>query len=322
LFIIYYFTLNKEDDGSQAVLPTSEAIKTDMTVQFSLRGGGRQLSDSTESEVDYWRKRAGWADDDATMTEYNNGVYTHMYGYGDDGVVSSSSSSSSSSSNSSSSSSSWTKTAKEHIAHSTIFLGALASLLLCLFLFRCCCVASKVEKKEKIKKATKSKDKVVEHLEDKHGERRRSRSKSQARSKSRTRSKARSTVSDEYQLMEDGPDGKNSSKRQEKDSGKRHDKDRSDKPEKDSSKRHDKDRGDKPEKDSSKRHDKDRSDKPEKDSSKRHDKDRSDKLEKDSSKRHDKDRGDRNTTGKRHDKDRSRSKSRSRSVEKQQKRLV
>ena len=30
-------------------------------------------------DVDYWRKRAGWADDDETMKSYNQGVYNTYY---------------------------------------------------------------------------------------------------------------------------------------------------------------------------------------------------------------------------------------------------
>jgi hypothetical protein len=36
-------------------------------------------------EADYWRKRAGWFDDDASMKDYNNGVYDAYYQVDDDG---------------------------------------------------------------------------------------------------------------------------------------------------------------------------------------------------------------------------------------------
>ena len=32
-----------------------------------------------DEDVDYWRKRAGWADDDETMKNYNQGVYNTYY---------------------------------------------------------------------------------------------------------------------------------------------------------------------------------------------------------------------------------------------------
>lgn len=35
-------------------------------------------------EVDYWRKRAGWFDDDEAMASYNNGVYDSYYQLDDD----------------------------------------------------------------------------------------------------------------------------------------------------------------------------------------------------------------------------------------------
>lgn len=35
-------------------------------------------------DVDYWRQRAGWFDDDVTMQEYNSGVYDTYYQLGDD----------------------------------------------------------------------------------------------------------------------------------------------------------------------------------------------------------------------------------------------
>mmetsp|Transcript_44421 Transcript_44421/g.107454 ORF Transcript_44421/g.107454 Transcript_44421/m.107454 type:complete len:213 (-) Transcript_44421:2373-3011(-) len=58
-------------------------------------------------QVDYWKQRAGWFDDDYSMKEYNNGVYdTYYTGNGGSSSGSSSSGSSSSSSGSDSSSSS------------------------------------------------------------------------------------------------------------------------------------------------------------------------------------------------------------------------
>lgn len=35
-------------------------------------------------DVEYWRKRAGWFDDDKAMKDYNNGVYDAYYQAGDD----------------------------------------------------------------------------------------------------------------------------------------------------------------------------------------------------------------------------------------------
>jgi len=44
----------------------------------TLPRNGRKLED-----VDYWRKRAGWYDDDASMLEYNQGVYDTYYSLDD-----------------------------------------------------------------------------------------------------------------------------------------------------------------------------------------------------------------------------------------------
>ncbi|CAB9521415.1 expressed unknown protein [Seminavis robusta] len=38
-------------------------------------------------EIDYWRKRAGWFDDDVSMREFNNGVYDTYYQIDDDAVL-------------------------------------------------------------------------------------------------------------------------------------------------------------------------------------------------------------------------------------------
>ena len=46
----------------------------------------RQLRHSHRraEDVDYWRKRAGWFDDDAAMRDYNDGVYDAYYQLDDD----------------------------------------------------------------------------------------------------------------------------------------------------------------------------------------------------------------------------------------------
>jgi hypothetical protein len=41
-------------------------------------------------DVEYWRKRAGWFDDDVSMKEFNSGVYDTYYQLDDDGKASSS----------------------------------------------------------------------------------------------------------------------------------------------------------------------------------------------------------------------------------------
>jgi len=38
-------------------------------------------------DVDYWRKRAGWFDDDVSMQEFNSGVYDTYYQLDDDAAI-------------------------------------------------------------------------------------------------------------------------------------------------------------------------------------------------------------------------------------------
>jgi hypothetical protein len=44
----------------------------------------RQQFRRRTEDVDYWRKRAGWFDDDKAMKDYNNGVYDAYYQLDDD----------------------------------------------------------------------------------------------------------------------------------------------------------------------------------------------------------------------------------------------
>ena len=53
-----------------------EELEMDLMVEGNLR--------RREEELDYWRKRAGWYDDDVTMKEFNNGVYDTYYQLDDD----------------------------------------------------------------------------------------------------------------------------------------------------------------------------------------------------------------------------------------------
>eukprot|EP00339_Tiarina_fusa_P019024 CAMPEP_0117010090 /NCGR_PEP_ID=MMETSP0472-20121206/8987_1 /TAXON_ID=693140 ORGANISM="Tiarina fusus, Strain LIS" /NCGR_SAMPLE_ID=MMETSP0472 /ASSEMBLY_ACC=CAM_ASM_000603 /LENGTH=195 /DNA_ID=CAMNT_0004712545 /DNA_START=157 /DNA_END=742 /DNA_ORIENTATION=+ len=54
-----------------------EELQMDLAVHKNLR---RRAED-----IDYWRKRAGWFDDDISMKEFNNGVYDTYYQADDDG---------------------------------------------------------------------------------------------------------------------------------------------------------------------------------------------------------------------------------------------
>jgi hypothetical protein len=180
---------------------------------IQLRGSGRRLTKEEEVDeeyirklswgdddvnVDYWRSRAGWADDDASMIQYNQGVYNSMHN-GKNG-------------SSSASMTAKAKAATDTARHSFVFMGALAAVLFCLFMMCCCNVSKKGGKKsapKKKKPAAKTKDSSRE-LRDKHGERR-SRSRSRARASEKK-------VSDDYQLMDGGDEEDNkSSKRRDRD---------------------------------------------------------------------------------------------------------
>lgn len=88
---------------SQALLDALDFNEMDMLFDLELeeqrlRIAARRVRANRKLEdVNYWRQRSGWYDDDASMMEYNNGVYNSYYSidddYGDDSTSSSSSSS-------------------------------------------------------------------------------------------------------------------------------------------------------------------------------------------------------------------------------------
>lgn len=154
-------------------------------------------------DVDYWRKRAGWADDDETMKSYNQGVYNTYY-LGDENNSGGGSGSSVSKKNNQSS-----IKLSDHLG----WIVGLASALIFLILLVKCCSADPAEKSRKHRSSSSAKSRDSSRsLRDKHADRR-SRSRSRARSKSRTRSKSRSRgeVIEDYKLM-DGEDDNHSRK--------------------------------------------------------------------------------------------------------------
>jgi hypothetical protein len=157
---------------------------------LQLRGSvHRRLEDVN---VDYWRSQAGWADDDATMKSYNEGVYSTWYG----GDLSRSNSGSTSGSNSGS--------GKLILPLPWIF--GLASLILTLILLVRCCLTAPPKKDRICTTSVRSSRDSSRSVRDKHGERR-SRSRSRAAS-DRSRSKSRPRKSgeggdDDYKLMDD-----------------------------------------------------------------------------------------------------------------------
>mmetsp|Transcript_4790 Transcript_4790/g.10604 ORF Transcript_4790/g.10604 Transcript_4790/m.10604 type:complete len:237 (-) Transcript_4790:291-1001(-) len=179
--------------------------------QRRLRGRSSTHQLRRLEDVDYWRKQAGWADDDASMKRYNQGVYNTYYSGGkdDDGVSRSSGSGSDSAS-----------TASNMYPKGNMgwILGLAASLIFFILLIKCCSSdtsTSKSSRKSRSGSSAKSRD-SSRSLRDKHGDRR-SRSRSRARSKSRTRSKSRSRhgeeVVEDYKLMDDGDDRSKKSSR-------------------------------------------------------------------------------------------------------------
>mmetsp|Transcript_23978 Transcript_23978/g.50534 ORF Transcript_23978/g.50534 Transcript_23978/m.50534 type:complete len:254 (-) Transcript_23978:460-1221(-) len=165
-------------------------------------------------DVDYWRKRAGWADDDETMKSYNQGVYNTYY-VGDDAT-------SSGGSSSGESGGSIGSRAKSGMAGSTgIIIGLTASVVFMILLFKCCSTPDKPHKSKSPSAKTRDSSRS---LRDKHADRR-SRSRSRARSKSRTRSKSRrrekerdDDAGSDYKLMDGDGDGDDQSKRSKKSS--------------------------------------------------------------------------------------------------------
>ena len=149
--------------------------------QPRLRGSGGVHRRLEDANVDYWRSRAGWADDDETMRSYNEGVYSSYYG-GDVG------------STSSGGHRSFSNTSKQ--MHLPWILGIVSSVIFLILLVKCCSAAPpKSDRKGRTSSVKSSRD-SSRSVRDKHGERR-SRSRSHAasdrsRSKSRTRSKSQS----------------------------------------------------------------------------------------------------------------------------------
>lgn len=152
----------------------------------------RNISSRKLEDVDYWRKQAGWADDDETMKSYNQGVYNTYYNGGDDDnkVVSSGGDGSSNSKSGAS------IKFPDHLG----WIVGLASTLIFLILLVKCCSGDDTIEKRKSRSSAKSRD-SSRSLRDKHADRR-SRSRS-SRSKSRTRSKSRSRGVEDYKLMDE-----------------------------------------------------------------------------------------------------------------------
>jgi hypothetical protein len=143
-------------------------------------------------DVEYWRQRAGWFNDDESMKAYNNGIYDSYYGL-DDAVASKSSSRRSRGGKGNHSGS------REDIVKNTLkILSIVVALGLSLLMFRAIMRRMNTDRKEK-------KSSGGGGSGDGTGERRRSSSDNKSRSSSVKRSRSRSrSRRGEYDLMKDG----------------------------------------------------------------------------------------------------------------------
>lgn len=152
--------------------------------------GSRLLRRRRVEEAEYWRKRAGWFDDDASMQDYNNGVYDSYYQLDDetgDGQ----------------------KTAMSSAGGSNSELAIKVGLVivaigLCLLMFRSLSRRLSGEKKS-------SKDKKRSSSKTRGGSR--SLSRGTSRSRSRSRKTRGDDDGDDYDLMEEDGDKSQRSKR-------------------------------------------------------------------------------------------------------------
>lgn len=124
-------------------------------------------------DVEYWRKRAGWFDDDIRMGEYNNGVYDTFYQIDDDGSGQGSMFGGGSGS-------------RNELKALAIKVAAVAiCLVLCILMFRIITRRLGDSKKDKKKKKSSSA------------------SRSRSKSRSRSRSRARKKGDGDYDLLND-----------------------------------------------------------------------------------------------------------------------
>jgi len=150
-----------------------------------------QIQRRLEDEVNYWRNKAGWYDDDVSMKEYNSGVYSSFYSMDDDG----------SSSGSSGGGGGFISGIDDMLTTGAQILGALFGLAIIIMLIRAVSRRGS-SKKKKSREDRSSRSKKSSRSSSRHRSSSRSRSKSRS---SRSRSRARrSGGDDDYELMEDG----------------------------------------------------------------------------------------------------------------------
>jgi hypothetical protein len=151
--------------GSEIVVLTNMASVRHVHNQRTVRRAMRRRTE----DVDYWRKRSGWFDDDKAMKEYNDGVYDTYYQLDDDRTHRSSSFRGGANS--------------DLVKNSIKVLAVVVALALCFLMFR---ILNR---------------RFGESSEKKDGKKKRSSSTGRSeRSSSRTRSRSRSRRGD-YDLM-------------------------------------------------------------------------------------------------------------------------
>lgn len=151
-------------------------------------------------DIDYWRKRAGWFDDDQSMKDFNNGVYDTYYQIDDDQALKSGSGKSSSKASAGGS-------GKQKGLNSFLKIASgLLALAICLLIFRAITrKVAPVKKMSKDGKSTKSRSESKSRSGRSSSSRSRSGRSTSGRSRSgRSRSRSRkSSSASNYELMDD-----------------------------------------------------------------------------------------------------------------------
>lgn len=159
-----------EMDNQEDFLRGSKIFKFEHTAS-------RKLDD-----VDYWRHRAGWFDDDVSMKQYNSGVLSSTYSTNDDYTHKKSRSSSSGSL------SYWMKDILTALGQ---ILGAFVALAVIIMIIRF------------MRRSNKRNQRSKHRIRDGDGDDRSRRSKSRSRARSKSKSRKSSRTDDDYHLMAD-----------------------------------------------------------------------------------------------------------------------
>lgn len=77
-------TTRQRNRSMPAKLPLLGNEPEEMTLFLDGKSGNLRAPRRLDESVSYWRHRAGWFDDDKSMSDYNSGVYDKYYQVGDD----------------------------------------------------------------------------------------------------------------------------------------------------------------------------------------------------------------------------------------------